>query len=232
MRRISSVALCVLLLGVYTDIGAAPCYGTRMPRKGKFVAGGETYMVFKRYLEAEFGEMRSTQHFLKLSYGVFDWLAIDLKGGAGNIKQRPRTSDEIDYRSDFAGGYGYRLRLYDNETVRAVFGFQHISVHPASSNTGSSGDVRNKAILDDWQYSVVVSYDFTNRCTPYLGTRWSRMDYIHWVEGDRKRRMSDLTKDVGLIAGVDIAITDAMWINLEGQFIDAEAVAVSFNWEF
>ncbi|MCG8432378.1 MAG: hypothetical protein MJA29_14565 [Candidatus Omnitrophica bacterium] len=231
MRRIVCLVIFVSMLSLRTDLGAAPCYGTRLPLKGKFVAGTETYMVFKRYLEAGFGEMRSTQYFFKLSYGVFDWLSVDLKGGAGNIKQRPPTSDEVDYRSDFAGGYGYRLRLYDNGRAKAVFGFQHISVHPSSSKTGSSGDVRNKAILDDWQYSLLFSYK-TAKCTPYLGTRWSRMDYIHRVEGDRKRRMSDLTRDIGLIAGIDIAINESVWLNLEGQFLDAEALSLSLNWEF
>ena len=71
------------LLCMPVSLGAAPCYGTRLPKKGGFVAGTQTHMIFKRYLEAEYGELRSTQHFLLVSYGVFDWLAVDLKGGAG-----------------------------------------------------------------------------------------------------------------------------------------------------
>lgn len=224
------VVFCVALI-VPVRLDAAPCYGTRLPKKGRFVAGLQTHALFKRYLEEEYGEIRGTQHFLLLSYGVFDWLAIDLKGGAGNIKHNPQSSDEIDYRSGFAGGYGYRIKFYDVERMRAVFGFQHISVHPGSSHTGENGQTRNKAILDDWQYSLLVSYSWKS-ITPYAGTRWSRVDYIHRVEGERKRRMSDLTRDIGVIVGADLPLGEDVWVNLEGQFLDSEALAVSVHWAF
>ncbi|MFH0912825.1 MAG: hypothetical protein V1884_00870 [Candidatus Omnitrophota bacterium] len=207
---------------------AAGCYGTRMPSEKQLFAGLQTYNIFKRYLENDFGKIRSTQHFLLLSYGVYDWLAIDLKGGAGNIKQRPTTSAEVDYTSNFAGGYGFRLRLYDKQNLKMVFGFQHISVHPKSTHLGI---VRNKVILDDWQWSFLTSYAF-KKIAPYLGTRWSRIDYIHTVGDTRKRKMSDLTKSAGLILGLDLPLTEKSWLNLEGQFIDSEAMALSLNFSF
>jgi hypothetical protein len=199
-----------------------------MPEKNKFFAGLQSHSIFKRYLEDDYGKLRSTQYFLLVSYGVFDWLSIDLKGGAGNIKQHPLGSDEIDYTSNFAGGYGFRLRFFDKNDYKMVFGFQHISVHPKSTHLG---DVKNSAILDDWQVSLLVSRDF-KRFTPYMGTRWSRVDYIHNVLGERKRRMSDLTKDMGVILGCDIPLTARTWINLEGQALDSEAAAVSLNFSF
>lgn len=36
-------------------------------------------------------------------------MSIDLKGGAGNIKQHPVGSDEIDYPANFAGGMAFVL---------------------------------------------------------------------------------------------------------------------------
>jgi len=211
-----------------TNLNAAPCYGTRMPERNKFFIGTESYIIFKRYLENEQGKLRNVQYFLNLSYGVFDWLSIDLKGGAGNIKQHPVGSDEIDYPSNFAGGYGFRLKFYDREKIKIVFGFQHISVHPKSVHLGID---KNKAVLDDWQVSLLASYDF-KKITPYLGTRWSRVDYIHWTPGSRKRTMSDLTKSVGLIVGLDIPATKKLWFNVEGQFFDSEALALSLNYSF
>jgi len=208
---------------------AAPCYGTRMPARKEFFSGVETYSIFKRYLENEQGKLRSTQHFLLLSYGVYDWLSIDLKGGAGNIKQRPTDRCEIDYTSNFAGGYGLRLKAYDKEDLKLVLGFQHISVHPKSRDLG---DIRHKAILDDWQFSLLASWRDIFGITPYLGTRWSRLDYIHWTGGDRKRMMSDLTKGMGLILGLDIPLLENSWFNLEGQWLDSEAVAGSINFKF
>lgn len=227
MRKI--VFLIVVAVVCHVSVSyAASCYGTNLPKKKEFHAGVETHSIFKRYLENSRGKLRSMQHFLLLSYGAFDWLSIDLKGGAGNIKQRPMTSDEVDYESNFAGGYGYRLKLYDQHDIRMVFGFQHISVHPKSTHLGN---VKNRAILDDWQYSFLVSRNIM-KTTPYIGTRWSRVDYIHTAAGERKRVMSDLTKAIGVIAGWDIPLSEKCWINLEGQFLDAEAVAVSVNFKF
>jgi len=207
---------------------AAPCYGTKMPQQNKFFAGFESYSLFKRYLEDSKGKMRSQQQFFGMSYGVFDWFSIDLKAGGGNIKQHPLGSDEVDYTSSFAGGYGLRLRLFEKNNFKGVLGFQHISVHPKSTHLG---DVKNKAILDDWQWSLLGSYSF-KFLTPYLGTRWSRVDYIHWTGDQRKRIMSDFTKDIGLIVGFDLPITQKIWCNLEGQFLDSDALAFSINYSF
>jgi len=204
---------------------AAPCYGTRMPQKEKFFTGLQSHTIFKRYQEKDYGKLRSMQYFVLLSYGVYDWLSIDLKGGTGNIKQHPKDTAEIDYSLNFSGGYGLRLRLYDNNNTKMVFGFQHISVHPKSTHLE---DGRHKAILDDWQVSLLLSQRF-GRVTPYLGTRWSRVDYIHRIDDDRKRVMSDLTKSVGLICGLDFALTDEIWCNLEVSFLDSQAFAFSIN---
>ena len=109
-----------------------------------------------------------------------------------------------------------------------VFGFQHISVHPKSVDLG---EIKNKAILDDWQTSLLVSYEI-KKFSPYLGTRWSRVDYIHTVNGERKRRMSDFTKSVGFIYGINIPFTEKIWLNLEGQAFDSDAFAGSINYSF
>jgi len=199
-----------------------------MPKKQQAFWGLQSHIILKRYLEDEYGKVRSTQQFLLLSYGVFDWLSIDLKGGAGNIKQHPVGNDEVDYSTSFAGGYGFRLKFYDRDKIKLVCGFQHISVHPKKRLIGGT---KNKAILDDWQFSFLVSRDLV-MVTPYIGTKWSRVDYIHWVEEERKRKMSDLTKDIGLILGLDIPINKRIWLNLEGQLFDVEAAAVSLNISF
>jgi len=226
MRKL--ILILIFIFFLVPSLYAAPCYGTRLPSKKEFFIGVQTYSIFKRYLEDEFGRLRSTQHFMLLSYGVFDWFSIDLKGGSGNVKQHPVGSDEVDYTSNFAGGYGFRLKIYDKKTLKIAFGFQHISIHPKSTHLGN---VKHKAILDDWQISLLASYDF-KKFTPYLGTRWSRIDYIHTRLDTRKRKMSDLTKSVGLILGLDIPVTKKVWLNLEGQLFDSEAFALSLNYGF
>src|SRR3989338_7818868 len=161
---------------------AAPCYGTKLPEKKKVFMGLESHSIFKRYLEDNFGKVRSTQYFLLVSYGVLDWLSIDLKGGAGDIKHHPVGSSEVDYSTSFAGGYGLRLKFIDKKMLKMVFGFQHISVHPKGKEVSG---IKNRVILDDWQTSLLSSFDF-KKFTPYLGVRWSRIDLIHKEAGDRK----------------------------------------------
>lgn len=210
------------------NVSAAPCYGTKLPERNNFFAKVESYSIFKRYLGDGYGKLRSQQQFYGMSYGVFDWLSIDLKAGAGNINQYPVNSDAVSYSASFAGGYGVRVKCFDKNNLRAVVGFQHISVHPQSTHVQ---DVKNKAILDDWQWSILGSYSF-KRVTPYLGTRWSRVDYIHWIGDSRKRRMSDRTKCIGLIWGFDIPLTEKFWLNLEGSALDSDAFAGSINYSF
>jgi len=218
----------ILFYGLAAPSFAAPCYGTKMPKSRQFFSGVQTHAIFKRYLKDDRGRLRSTQNFLLLSYGIFDWLTLDLKGGAGNIKQHPPLSDEIDYPSSFAGGYGLRLKIYGREKTRAVFGFQHISVHPKRVH---SGDITHKAVLDDWQFSLLVSRDIF-KITPYIGARWSEIDYIHWTDESRKREKSDRTKNIGLILGLDLPITERVWFNLEGQLLDSQACAAGLNFSF
>lgn len=222
------VMLCILALCWNTALYAAPCYGTSMPQKKGFVIGEQTHYLFKRYQEHEAGKLRSGQEFLLISYGVFDWLSVDAKGGAGFIRQHPAGSDERDYPAYMGGGYGFRLKVYDEKKVKAVCGFQHISIHP---HTIELGDTKHKAVLDDWQLSGLVSYD-CKLFTPYLGGKWSRLDYIHWTNGERDRVKSDLTKSIGVVCGVDIPVTKQIWLNVEGQALDAEAVSCSLNYSF
>jgi hypothetical protein len=217
-----------IVLSLATSSYAAPCYGTKMPEKKEIFLGLQYHTIYKRYLKDHYGTYRSMQDFLLLSYGIFDWLSIDLKGGVGNFKQRPETGSRIDYPTFLGGGYGLRLRLLDRQPVKMVLGFQHISVHP---HTIFIGPVKHKAVLDDWQFSLLGSYSF-KMITPYLGAKWSRADYIHWTDGERKREKSDSTRSVGLVFGFDVPLAKSFWINAEGQFLDGEAAAFSLNYSF
>lgn len=218
----------ILLVCLVGPAQAAPSYGTKMPRQKQFHFGGQTYDVQQRDLEGDNGKIKSLQHFLLISYGLADWLSLDLKGGAGDTHQKPDAGDDISYPAYLAGGYGFRLRFYQDESAKVVFGFQHISVHPYSVFIGN---VKHKDVIDDWQFSLLVSQGF-HYVTPYMGTRWSRMDYIHWVEDDRNRVKSDPDESIGLIVGTDVFLKENVWVNLEAQFMDVQALAASLNFHF
>jgi len=224
-----NILLCFLFCFCISSLSfAAPCYGPRMPRGKQFFGGLQTYYVFNRTLESGYGKMHSLQDFFLVSYGVFDWLSLDLKGGLGNIRQRSGAGSEINYHTFLGGGYGFRLKLYDRDNTKMVLGFQHISIHPYTVSIGGS---KNKAVLDDWQFPFLISHDFYN-VTPYIGVRWSWMNQIHWVDDARKLEKSDLGKSVGLIVGTDIPLSKSIWFNVEGQFFDAAAVGGSINFAF
>lgn len=220
-----TVGFCLITSKVF----AAPCYGTDLIPAKSWAHGFESYILFDRDLENSYGSVRSYQHFWLLSYGVNDWLTVDLKAGFGSIKQHPVGADEVDYKTNFAGGYGFRVKLYEDldSRIKAVAGFQHISVHPSSVRLNG---VKNRSILDDWQLSFLVSKDFL-KLTPYIGVKLSRVDYIHWIEEDRERRMSDLTESLGLVLGVDIPFSNDAKINIESHFFDESAVSFSIMWK-
>lgn len=227
-KKLILIGLVFSLLFYVKNIYPAPCYGPHMPKEKSFVIGIQNHNILKRYLEDEFGKLRSLQNFVLLSYGIKDWICLDLKGGAGYIKQHPPTKDELDYSTGFAGGYGFRLKLYNQNKKKIIFGFQHISVHPKKN---SSNDQKNEAILDDWQASLIFSYDLL-KFIPYIGTKYSRLDYIHKWDGQRKRKNSDLTKSLGLVLGLDFNIDKKSWVNLEAQLFDVEALSFSINFSF
>lgn len=218
----------ILLVCCAGPIQAAPSYGTKMPKQKQLHFGGQTYGVQQRDLEGDNGRIKSLQHFFLISYGLADWLSLDLKGGAGNTHQKSDVGNAISYPAYLSGGYGFRLRLYQAQAAKVIFGFQHISVHPYSVFVGT---VKHKDVIDDWQLSLLASREFS-RVTPYIGTRWSRMDYIHWVEDDRNRVKSDPDESVGLIVGTDVPLRENLWLNFEGQFLDVQALAASLNFHF
>ena len=228
MSRLFALILLLVVFLAPASSYAAPCYGTKMPVKGEFFSGLEAYLLFERDLEADQGKIRSTQSYFLISYGIFNWLSLDLQVGVGGIKRYGAANDNIDYGAKFDGGYGFRVKLYEKEKVSFVGGFQHVSVHPFTVKLNNK---KYKAVLDDWQFSLLGSYDFSV-ITPYIGTRLSRTDYINWIDNNRKRHMSDTGKCVGLITGADIPVAEKMWVNVEASFFDSEALALSLNAKF
>lgn len=209
---------------------ATPIYGPELPEKGKIHIGAQTHYVNEKELQDDYGEMQSLQHFLLLSYGITDWFSLDLKGGAGNVRITFSDGSKLKYPAYMAGGYGFRIKAYDfdENKGKVIVGFQHISVHPYSIWIGNT---KHKAVLDDWQWSTLASYDFSF-VHPYLGFKWATMDYIHWVSGDRNLVKTDKNKRMGCVLGFNIPISEKLWFNVEGHFIDSEAASFSFMYKF
>lgn len=207
---------------------AAPAYGTHMPEDKHWIGGIECDFTIDRNLDNDQGGTEVCKYFFTLSYGLFSWLSLDGKIGAGGVKWHRSGSDSIDYDTNFAGAYGFRIKGYENKKwgVKGVVGFQHISVHPDPEN---QTNIKHETIIDDWQGSAIISKDIGS-FVPYIGARYGSLDFIKWEnEKDRKRIQSE--KYYGLIVGLDYWLSDRIKINAEGNFIDGEEVALGISYD-
>jgi len=209
---------------------AAPVYGTDLPEGRHWRCGLEGDFIIDRDLDNDEGGTNGSRYFFTLSYGIFSWFSFDGKIGVGDVEwDRGAKGDDLTYSTDFAGGYGFRLKGYENEEwgIKGVAGFQHISVHPDAKNQGAT---KHETIIDEWQGSVVVSKD-AGSVVPYVGARYGSLDFIKWEnEAHRKRIQSE--NYYGVIVGVDYHLDERTKINLEYSFLDAEEFAIGFTYDF
>ncbi len=227
MRKI--LIILMILIFSTSHSYAAPVYGTHMPEKRRFTCGLEGNFIVDRNLDNNEGATGGDRYFFTLSYGIFSWLSFDGKIGVGDAGWDRIGADDLSYSTNFAGGYGFRIKGYEIEQwgIKSVAGFQHISVHADARN--QDGD-KHEAIIDEWQGSVVISKDMGN-FVPYLGSRYGTVDFIKWLnEHDRKRIQSE--KYYGLIIGLDYWLSDKTKINLECDFLDGEEFALGFSRDF
>ncbi|MFC1624448.1 hypothetical protein ACFL28_03970 [Candidatus Omnitrophota bacterium] len=229
-KRYTSLFIALNLILIFSkSIYAAPAYGTHMPEVNKWIAGLEGSFIIDRDLDNDEGASSNDRYFLTLSYGIFSWLSFDGKIGVGNVDWDRNAGDNLNYSTNFAGGYGFRIKGYENEEwgVKSAIGFQHISVHPDPKNQGG---VKNESIIDEWQGSFVVSKDAGN-FVPYMGARYGTLDFIRRTnEVDRKRITSDET--FGVIVGSDYWLNERTKLNLEGTFLDGEELAIGISYDF
>jgi hypothetical protein len=226
---------CILLfIGCWTgDAAAAPAYGTRLPSQGQIFGGMQYHRIQERKLDQSGGRFESSQYFALLSYGIVDWVSLDLKGGMGDTDWRADGFDELRLPTWLTGGYGVRVKLFETESqkMKFVFGFQHISVHPKSRDIRSDPrGPRFKTVIDDWQFSLLGSSAVGDSVTVYGGGKWDRMDLITWTEGDRKRFKPK--HQWGVVVGCDLDITRRMWLNMEANLGDGEAFSLGIHASF
>lgn len=225
-----SILCAALSIGFLEGLWAAPSNGTRFPLKGKIESGYEYNVIFERPLSRSFGDLKSQNNFYTLSFGVFDWLSVDGKAGLGDAIEKGGKLPTLEYNTGFAGGYGFRIRVFTNEQwgLRAILGGQHISVHPQDRSINSD---KYEAFLDDWQVSGLVAKDFKS-LTVYTGMKGSDCQIVYKLNKHDKKRVSS-ERHIGLITGVELYLFDGKArINVEGRFFDETALSTSASWLF
>lgn len=211
------------------NVFAAPSYGTDMPKKGRMRMGYQVDVVFKHELRGPYGKIESARHFLDISYGVLDWFVFDGKVGVGDTERKGGTLPKVSYGYSFAGGYGFRMLFYDNpgSGVRLVGGFHHISVHPRDEVINGE---KYESFLDDWQLDLLCSKQI-GKFIPYAGGKGTVFEHIYRVDKDERKRVSPRYNG-GVIAGFDYKFRDYISVNVEGRFIDENAINAGIYYSF
>ena len=200
-----------------------------MPAKAGTFWGVQHYYVDRRNMESDRGSVHSDQNFMTWNYGVSDWFSLDLKYTLYSTFRTEDPEGDMKYKNAvWGGGYGFRIRLYESGPVKVVTGFQHFSIHP---KTVKANGARQNGILEDWQGSVLASYDL-KRIIPYMGLRYDSMDYISDRDHVRTVVKSDENRRIGFIAGVDIPVTSRLWINAETDWQDRGSATIGLSWHF
>jgi hypothetical protein len=212
------------------NVYSAPAYGTHMPKEYRWTCGAEGDFLLDRNLDNDMGATSGNRLFITSSYGIFPWFSFDGKIGIGNVRwDRTSGADNLAYSTNFAGAYGFRVKLYENKKlgIKSVGGFQHISIHPHAKD--QSGD-KHQVIIDEWQGSLLISKDI-GRFIPYCGARYGTLDFIKRInEHDRKRIKAE--KNYGIIIGTDYRINNTTKLNLEVTFLDGEEAAAGISRDF
>jgi len=224
------LCVCVCILQPEESRGA-PSNGTRIPPGGRAEAGYEYSVIYKRPLKYSYGNLASQNHFYVVSLGLFGWLSLDGKIGIGDMTLKASSHlPKLEFNTGFAGGYGFRIKAYEKKEwdLKAILGFQHISVHPEER---SAGNDKYETFLDDWQVSGLVSKKF-KFLTPYVGMKGSDCEMVYKInKHDKKRRFSEY--HIGLITGLDFYFfEDKLRANVEGRFFDETALSTSITYLF
>jgi hypothetical protein len=237
MRKLFLTFFLFLVLGMpiavlmnVSSVMAAPAYGTAMPQKEGTFWGLQHYYVDRRNLDNDQGVLHSHQNYLTMSYGVLDWLSLDLKLSLySTFRHNSADGSQMRYdRSVWGGGYGFRIKLHEKGPWKTVTGFQHFSIHPM---TVKKDGRKNNGILEDWQFSLLESYKM-KYVTPYAGVRYTVMDYIHTLDNERNRINSDDARRFGLILGADIPLSPDVWLNFESDWQDGGSATGGVHFRF
>jgi len=229
MPRIGRLTVCFVLALFFISglCYAAPIYGPNMPKRGQWFMGFEANVVSSRDMKKGLGDAETRQFFYDGSYGIYDWFSFDGRLGIGDAEFDTLDAGRFDLGFGFAGAYGARVRLYNDEKerIKVVFGFQHISAHPPKEDKNS---VKYGAIWDEWQFSLLAS-KAAGRFEPYLGVKASQLYIIRRDNNQNDWAWNGAKRHFGVVAGSCIDISKNWYLDIEGRFIDETAFSAALN---
>ena len=233
MAKISKIAISSLVvtsfLIFYPEVSfAAPTCGVHMPKRNTVDFGIEGYSLrcYKTKDEVQ-AKLKGDGVFLSLTYGIFDWLVMDLKFGSSSIRNDVFEATKYDYGASWGGGYGFRWQLYKNEDkgIKIITGIQHMSIHPKANDLNT----KRKSILDDWQVQLLIS------------KLWKSLDFYGGIKssiGRYIRKFNETSETVSLdehisaVVGTEFYINDKWHLNLEARFLEEDSFTLGIRYQF
>lgn len=206
---------------------AVPIKGPFFLKKGKFEVGSEANIVIRRDIEKITTNIRSSQFFYCMAYGIFDWLDIEAKFGTGDIANDQYNDQKFYYNYNWGGGYGLRLKAYESDKIKFILGWHHISIHPNPNK--NTDNLTHKAILDETQFDTIIGLK-GERFSPYLGIKGSYTRLIRRIGAERTTLRGE--ENYGFAMGFDYMFNDHTRLNLEGRFVDEYALTCGINYIF
>ena len=222
------ISILLILMFFCQDADAIPSEGSFLPDLHKTIWGFQFNNIFKRDFNKVEGEAGTTQYFLKASYAVTERFFLDGKIGYGNVYFDRADGLNLDFLTGFAGGYGFRYLLFDDEKndFKSIVGFQHISCHPFKDTVN---DVNHRVIWDEWQGTLLLIKKI-NKADIYIGPRYSSVQLKYKVDSFRRRLKTE--DSWGLLIGGDYNLNENLSINAETRFFDEWGVNVGISRKF
>lgn len=259
MKIILKVVLLIAIFGLCplqaesAPVGnlAAPAMGKDDSKFIRLVTGFETDMIFDRKLK-DIDESKLNFYSGKAGLIFNDRVLVYGLLGAGNMKVEfddEGSEIEVDTKTGFAWGIGAKAILYETEV--AGFGggvlrfggdikFRH--VEPDISTITINGDEWD--IADDdtaegvWEYDELqlalgLSYQMGG-FIPYLGVKYTDLESCVKGTDAGGDWQTDISAEdtVGMFAGADIMLTDTLSFNVEGRFLNEQALSVGGVYRF
>lgn len=211
------VLLVIILLGSYAF--AAPIKGPYFLKKAQFEVGIEANIIFRRDIEDITTKIKSNQYFYCMSYGLLDWLNIEGKFGTGDINDDQYNNQKFYYNYNWGGGYGLRLKIYEDQNIKIISGVHHVSIHPDPNK--NTDNLTHRAILDETQFDTIIAC-VGERLSPYLGAKVSHTRLIRRIDSQRATLKQE--ENYGLALGFDYMLKENVRFNFESRFIDEYAL--------
>lgn len=259
MKTTFKVILLVAVLGLYpfqaesAPVGniASPAMGKDNGRSFRLIGGFESDIIFDRKVKDMDG-VDLNFYMGKLGISFNDrFLAYALLGSGSGNAEYTTSGSKVEYDTDSAFAWGIGAKAIFYETELSGFGngilrfggdIKYRYVEPDVSKVTIDGvvyDIPNADITDavieygEFQGAIGLSYQI-NKFIPYMGVKFSSLsgDSKSTILGTEYKEDYEADNTVGMFLGADLVLADALSFNVEGRFIDEEAVNVGATIRF